>query len=136
MSFRIIKIFRLILGGPAKENPCTKWSVVQKGLTTPGLEYVLLMPIRVTARLLVCTVFYRSTMGIVGSNPTRGTDVCIFSVYGCCADSCSRSPTRCVNKIPKHDKREALDRIGVSCQTRRMFPCHKGKFAYPLGTIP
>lgn len=60
-----------------------------------GLKYVLL-PIGVTARPLLCTIFYRSTTGIVGSNSTRGT-VYEFSVFGFCVDSCLRSPTRCLS---------------------------------------
>jgi hypothetical protein len=39
---------------------------------------------------------YRSTTGIVGSNPTRGTDVCIFSVFGLCR-FLSKDPMICLS---------------------------------------
>jgi hypothetical protein len=38
-------------------------------------------PITVAARSKAWTVFVRSNTGIVGSNPTRGIDVCVYSVF-------------------------------------------------------
>jgi hypothetical protein len=39
------------------------------------------MSTTVAARSKAWTVFARSKSGIVGSNPTRGMDVCVFSVF-------------------------------------------------------
>jgi hypothetical protein len=39
------------------------------------------LPITVAARSKAWTVFARSNAGIVGSNPTRGMDVCVYSVF-------------------------------------------------------
>jgi hypothetical protein len=39
------------------------------------------LPITVAARYRALTVFARSNAGIVGSNPTRGMDVCVYSVF-------------------------------------------------------
>jgi hypothetical protein len=62
--FKILKLFRLIFGWTAKENPRSKWSVVQKNLGSPGLNdtsclafsficvYVFYFP-----RLLVLTLY-------------------------------------------------------------------------------
>jgi hypothetical protein len=36
------------------------------------------MPITAAARSKAWTVFARSNAGILGSNPTRGMDVCLF----------------------------------------------------------
>jgi hypothetical protein len=38
-------------------------------------------PITVTARSKAWDVFTRSNTGIVGSNPTQGMDVCVYSVF-------------------------------------------------------
>jgi hypothetical protein len=40
-------------------------------------------PITVTARSKALTVFARSNAGIVGSNPTRGMDVCVRLFFVC-----------------------------------------------------
>jgi hypothetical protein len=39
------------------------------------------MPITVAARSKALTAFARSNAGIVGSYPTRGKDVCVYSVF-------------------------------------------------------
>jgi hypothetical protein len=44
-------------------------------------------PITVAARSKACTVFARSNTGIVGSNPTRGTNVCVL-LYCVCVVLC------------------------------------------------
>jgi hypothetical protein len=41
-------------------------------------------PITVTARTKACTIFDRQNTGIVGSNPTRGMDVCPRVYVLCC----------------------------------------------------
>jgi hypothetical protein len=38
-------------------------------------------PITVAALSKTWTVFARSNTGIVGSNPTRGVDICVYSVF-------------------------------------------------------
>jgi hypothetical protein len=38
-------------------------------------------PITVAARSNAWNVFARSNTGIVGSNPTQGMDVCVYSVF-------------------------------------------------------
>jgi hypothetical protein len=38
-------------------------------------------PITVAAQSLVWTVFVRSNTGVMGSNPTRSMDVCIYSLF-------------------------------------------------------
>jgi hypothetical protein len=46
------------------------------------LTYLLyIMPTTVGARSKAWTVFVRSNVGIVGSNPTRGIDICVNSVF-------------------------------------------------------
>jgi hypothetical protein len=43
--------------------------------------YIRLEPITVAACSKARTVFARSNTGIVGSNPTRDMDVCVYSVF-------------------------------------------------------
>jgi hypothetical protein len=38
-------------------------------------------PITVAARSKALNVFARSNTGVVGSNPTQGTDVCVYSLF-------------------------------------------------------
>jgi Zn-dependent membrane protease YugP len=46
--------------------------------------FLLTLPVSMAARSRACTVFGRSNIGIAGSNPTRGMDVCLcFSVLCC-----------------------------------------------------
>jgi hypothetical protein len=45
------------------------------------MRTMLLRSIRVAARSKAWTVFDRSNTGIVGSNPTQGMDVCVYSVF-------------------------------------------------------
>jgi hypothetical protein len=45
------------------------------------LEGSYVLPITVAARSKPWAVFARSNIGIVGSNPTRGMDVCIVCFY-------------------------------------------------------
>jgi hypothetical protein len=47
------------------------------------MSYFSLTPITVAARYKTCTVFARLNTGIVGSNPTRGMDVCVLLFYVC-----------------------------------------------------
>jgi hypothetical protein len=44
-------------------------------------ELYLHLPIIVAARSKTLTAFARSNAGIVGSNPTQGMDVCVYSVF-------------------------------------------------------
>jgi hypothetical protein len=41
----------------------------------------MLVPVTVDARSKASSVFARSNAGIVGSNPTRGMDVCVYSMF-------------------------------------------------------
>jgi hypothetical protein len=43
--------------------------------------YLHHLPITVAARSKTRNVFTRSNTGIVGSNPTHGMDVCVYSVF-------------------------------------------------------
>jgi hypothetical protein len=45
------------------------------------VELYLHSPITVATRSKKWTVFARSNAGIVSSNPTRGVDVCVYSVF-------------------------------------------------------
>jgi hypothetical protein len=65
--------------------------------------YCLLHTERVTvaARTKTGNVFAHSNAGIVGSNPTQGMDVCVYSLFVQVealrwADPCPRSPTNCL----------------------------------------
>jgi hypothetical protein len=51
-------------------------------------------PITVAARPKAWNVFARSNTGIVGSNPTEGMDVYVYSVF--VSTPCPRSPTECL----------------------------------------
>jgi hypothetical protein len=52
---------------------------------TPQSHFLILfgdqLPITVATRSKTRTVFAHSDTGIMGSNPTRGMDVCIYSVF-------------------------------------------------------
>jgi hypothetical protein len=93
--FNIMEVYRqnvqyktIILLLPFSENCCfalreayrlrvsDKW--VLRTIFEPKREEV---PITVAARSKARTVFARSNAGIVGSNPTRGMHVCVYSVF-------------------------------------------------------
>jgi hypothetical protein len=46
-----------------------------------SIDLILPAPITVASRSNTSTVFARSNTGIVGSNPTQGIDVCVYSVF-------------------------------------------------------
>jgi hypothetical protein len=43
--------------------------------------YVFLLPVTVAALSKAWNVFARLNTGIVGSNPAKGMDVCVYSVF-------------------------------------------------------
>jgi hypothetical protein len=64
----------IVLEAEANHNPVRNFNIQHWKNTKP---------ITVVARSKAWTVFGRSTTGIVGSNPTRGMDVCVrlFCLY-------------------------------------------------------
>jgi hypothetical protein len=46
-----------------------------------SFHVMISMPITVAALSKIWTIFARSNAGIVISNPTRGMDVCVYSLF-------------------------------------------------------
>jgi hypothetical protein len=71
-------------------------------LLGPFSEYNMRQPITVAARSKFRTVFACSDTGVVSSNPTRGMDICVHSVFVFSVAALRgavphlRSPTDCV----------------------------------------
>jgi hypothetical protein len=59
--------------GPGTKNDCAGEALQQFTLPDTKRSYI---PVTVAARSNALNVFVRSNTGIVGSNPTRGMDVC------------------------------------------------------------
>ncbi|PNF20488.1 hypothetical protein B7P43_G06288 [Cryptotermes secundus] len=58
-----------------KTHSGVTFDVYQNAIVSNDSSY--LAPVTVAERSKACTVFTRSEAGIVGSNPTQGTDVCL-----------------------------------------------------------
>jgi hypothetical protein len=82
-----------------------------------------MVPVTVAARSKAWNVFARLNTGIVGSNPARGMDVCVYSVFvlSCVGSGLATGwsivqgvlPTVYMCKITKPHKEEAKARYGL-----------------------
>jgi hypothetical protein len=85
----------------------------------------LLSIVTAVLRLRLCTAFYRWTTRVMVSDHTHGMDKCVLLFCVCfvlsgtgierVGHSFEESYWVFINKIRKSGKREALDRIGLSC---------------------
>jgi hypothetical protein len=79
MNCSRLRWIRLHISDKEKNNLYVKKPVSRRRnlFGSPNIK----MPITETSRSKAWTVFARSNTGIVGSNPTQGMDVCVYSVF-------------------------------------------------------